>query len=333
MVNDQRSTFNGHFLEQRGQSDACIGYAESRQNRTKSMVNDQRSTFNGQSSIVNSQLSIVFTGDVLLDRGVRPYAERTGVQSLFAGVDSVFRQADAVVINMECPLTDISTPVNKLYIFRADTRWAKDLKAVGITHAALANNHTNDQGRQGLLSTYNHLKDVGIEPLGFGYTKNERLQPVIIRKNGVEVALFNSVTVPLENWYDLDDRPGICQANASILADAIKACRSSHPQAKIIAVLHWGAEFQTTPTMQQRIDAQTLIAAGADAIIRHHPHVIQPLRYIDGKPVFFSLGNFVFDQTPPIANQAVMAQLTFQADSLIATTIPVQIKQCKPVLK
>ncbi|MBO7418069.1 MAG: CapA family protein [Bacteroidaceae bacterium] len=296
------------------------------------MVNGQWSTVNGQSSTDNSRLTIIFTGDVLLDRGVRPYAERNGVQSLFAGVDSVFRQADAVVINLECPLTDVAMPINKHYIFRADTRWAEDLKAAGVTHAALANNHTNDQGRQGLLSTFSHLKDVGIEPLGFGYTRKERLQPVVIHQSGVEVALFNSVTVPLENWYDLEDRPGICQANVSVLSETIGTYRASHPEAKIIAVLHWGAEFQTTPSMQQRIDAQTIISAGADAIIGHHPHVVQPLRYVDGKPVFYSLGNFVFDQTPPIANQAIMAQLTIQGDSILVSSIPVQIKQCRPIV-
>ena len=275
-------------------------------------------------------LTLVFTGDVLLDRGVRPYVEREGVEALFAGVDSVFRQADAVVINLECPLTDTIAPVNKHYIFRADTRWAAGLRKAGITHAAMANNHTYDQGRQGLLSTYNHLKEAGIEPLGYGTSKSERLEPVIIRKGAIEVALFNSVTLPLENWYDLDDRPGICQASASTLAESIRNYRGGHPRAKIIAILHWGVEFQTTPSMQQRLDAQTLIAAGADAIIGHHPHVVQPFRLIEGKPVFYSLGNFVFDQTLPVANEAMMAQLTIQGDSIVARSIPVKIRNSKP---
>ena len=289
----------------------------------------------GKSASVESTdcLTLVFTGDVLLDRGVRPHAEREGVVALFAGVDSVFRQADAVVINMECPLTDTISPVNKHYIFRADTRWAKDLRKAGVTHAALANNHTNDQGRQGLRSTYHHLKQADIEPLGYGFSREERMKPIIIRKGGIEIALFNSVTVPLENWYDLDERPGICQASASVLANAIRDYHAVHPSTKIIVVLHWGIEFQTIPSIQQRKDAQILISAGADAIVGHHPHVVQPLRYINGKPVFYSLGNFVFDQTPPIANQATMAQLVIQGDSIIASSIPVKIKNCKPEIE
>lgn len=277
-------------------------------------------------------LTLVFTGDVLLDRGVRPYAEREGVPALFAGVDSVFRQADAVIINLECPLTDTATPINKHFVFRGEPQWAKGLRVAGITHAAMANNHTYDQGRQGLLSTYNHLKEAGIEPLGYGNSKSERLEPVIIRKGAIEVALFNSVTLPLENWYDLDDRPGICQASASTLADAIRTFHAHHPTTKIIAVLHWGAEMQTSPTMQQRIDAQILLQAGADAIVGHHPHVVQPLINIYDKSVFYSLGNFVFDQSLSIAQQAAMAQITFMNDSIIAKSLPVRIVRNKPQL-
>ena len=202
------------------------------------MLSCQSSINNSQFSILNSQLTLVFTGDVLLDRGVRPYAERDGVPSLFAGVDSVFRQADAVVINLECPLTATATPVNKHFVFRAEHQWAKGLREAGITHAALANNHTYDQGRQGLLSTYNHLREAGIEPLGYGQTKEERLAPVIIRKGTTEVALFNSVPLPLENWYDLDHRPGVCQASAATLSEAIRTYHTQHPAVKIIAILH-----------------------------------------------------------------------------------------------
>ena len=159
---------------------------------------------NEQEVSSEDELTLIFTGDVLLDRGVRPYAEREGVKALFAGVDSVFRKADAVVINLECPLTEVVSPVNKHFVFRGEPQWAKGLREAGITHAAMANNHTYDQGRQGLLATYNHLKAVGIEPLGFGYSKDERIQPAIIRKGATEVALFNSVLLPLP----CSSRPG-----------------------------------------------------------------------------------------------------------------------------
>ena len=154
-------------------------------------------------------LSILFTGDVLLDRGVRPIAERRGVAYLFDSVQSEFRQADAVVVNLECPLTDTVSPVNKRYIFRADADWAKDLQRVGITHAALANNHTNDQGRRGLQATYQHLCEAGIVPIGYGSDYEEQSAPVVIEKGSGRVAVFNAVMMALEIWHYLDGRPGV----------------------------------------------------------------------------------------------------------------------------
>ena len=155
-----------------------------------------------------ASLTILFTGDVLLDRGVRRVAERKGISYLFEEVSPIFREADAVVVNLECPLTDTISPVNKKYIFRADARWAKDLKAVGITHAAMANNHTNDQGRRGLQATAQHLTDAGITPLGYGKSFKEQMSPVLIEKDGISVALFNATTLTIENWCRIDDKPG-----------------------------------------------------------------------------------------------------------------------------
>ncbi len=142
-------------------------------------------------------LDILFTGDVLLDRGVRPWIERKGAESLFEGVSAAFREADAVVVNLECPLTTRHTPVGKKFVFRADPSWAEGLRRAGITHAALANNHTIDQGRQGLTDTYHALREAGITPLGYGRTMEEQAAPVVVRKGKVEVALFNAIPLPI----------------------------------------------------------------------------------------------------------------------------------------
>ena len=138
-------------------------------------------------------LSILFTGDVLLDRGTRPWIEREGVKGLFQGVSEAFQKADAVVINLECPLTERHTPVGKKFVFRGKPTWAKALRQAGITHAALANNHTIDHGRDGLADTYHVLRDADIVPLGYGKTVEEQTTPVTIRKGKLEVALFNTI--------------------------------------------------------------------------------------------------------------------------------------------
>ena len=276
-------------------------------------------------------LSILFTGDVLLDRGVRPTIEKRGIAYLFAEVEPFFRQADAVVINLECPMTDSVTPVNKQFIFRADARWASEMRDVGITHAALANNHTIDQGRIGLRATCRHLEEAGIVPLGYGDSTSQQLSPVLITKGDIRVALFNALAMPLENWHHAEGQPDICQPTAEQLAEAVSRYHKSHPETKIVVILHWGTEYQPQPSIRQRRMAARLSEAGADAIIGHHPHVLQPIDSIGHTLVFYSLGNFVFDQRQPQTRQTMMVRLCFHPDaSLSYETIPLRIQQNRP---
>lgn len=281
-------------------------------------------------------ISLLFTGDVLLDRGVRPVAESKGMEWLFAGVSEQFKSADAVIINLECPLTDVSTPLNKRYIFRADTRWAKDLRKVGVTHAALANNHTNDQNYQGLESTKQALESADIVPLGLMNRENGESDhltiPSFIKKGNITVALYNAVLFPLENWTNSKSRLTPVQSNAFTLAKSISEYKKKHPDHRVIAILHWGTEFQTRPSRKQQLDSRMLISAGADAIIGHHPHVIQPTQCIDGHPVCFSLGNFVFDQKDPETRKAQMAKIDISSDTIICTTIDITIKENRPII-
>lgn len=276
-------------------------------------------------------LSILFTGDVLLDRGVRPVAERRGIDYLFQEVEPYFRMADAVVVNLECPLTDTLSPLSKQYIFRGDARWAEALRRAGITHAALANNHTIDQGCRGLQATWKHLVQAGIVPLGYGCSLDEQLAPVIVRKGSLSVALFNAVTLPLENWVCAEGRPGICQPSATQLSDAVSRYRRSHPEQPIAVVLHWGTEFQPQPSMSQRRLARRLADAGADVIVGHHPHILQPIDTLGHTLVFYSLGNFIFDQRQPLARRSMMLRLHFCPGAPVSfDTIPVHIRQCRP---
>lgn len=276
-------------------------------------------TLSGCNSGTEEPLRIVFTGDVLLDRGVAPTIEKIGVEALFDGVRDVFDNADEVVINLECPLANKETPVHKKYIFRADTSCASQLRRAGVTIANMANNHTVDHGMAGLESTAEALQNAGILMVGYGSTP---LEPLVLRKKGIDVALFASCTLPIENWIY---GKGVSQASISDLCTAIREYRDNNPKAKIITILHWGVEMQTSPNPQQKIDAQRLIMAGADAIIGHHPHVVQPTKTINGRTVWFSLGNFVFDQHFPDSRKAQMASLEIYKDTIICKTHNVEI--------
>ena len=120
-----------------------------------------------------SSFVITLTGDILLDRGVRQVVEQKGIDQLFsAEIDSVFRTSDAVVGNLECPATKIHAPVFKQYIFRAEPEWLGDLKRHGVTHLNLANNHSIDQGRIGLMDTRENIIKAGMTPVGAGQNQN-----------------------------------------------------------------------------------------------------------------------------------------------------------------
>lgn len=279
-------------------------------------------------------LSICFTGDVLLDRGVRQEIERNGsLDSLFVGVHTLFNQSDAVVINLECPIANISSPINKKYIFRANAEWAKDLKRNGITHTALANNHTIDQGREGLIDTYNNLSNADIITIGYGGNQLQACEPTIVKKGKIEVVLFNSVLVPLENWVCLDDEPGICQASSDEISKRIIDFKQTNPSSYVVVLLHWGAEYHQTSDLIQRKGARKLIDSGANAIIGHHPHVIQEEEFYKGCPIFYSLGNFIFDQTKPHTDEALVVNLIFNNKKMDIEKRIAKIERYKPTFQ
>lgn len=277
-------------------------------------------------------LVVLLTGDVLLDRGVRPLAEKKGVEWLFEEVSPLFHRADAAVVNLECPLADLPTPIAKQFVFRADTRWASGLKNAGVSHAVLANNHSVDQGFPGLSSTIKALSEADIAPMGCGVEMEERLKPTVIEKGNLRIALFSAVLFPIENWISCPQgKPAPCQVDASTLACAIRSYRQEHPKDCIVCILHWGVEFQALPIPQQRREAALLINAGSDALVGHHPHVCEPLEFLQGRPVFYSLGNFVFDQHLPEARVGQIARLVLKSDTLEASSQMVDIVRCRPI--
>jgi poly-gamma-glutamate capsule biosynthesis protein CapA/YwtB (metallophosphatase superfamily) len=280
----------------------------------------------------DSALTVCFAGDLLLDRGVRTSIERDGIRALFASIAPVLRDADFTVANLECPATTERRPLNKKYIFRAEPAWLDAVREAGVTHVSLANNHSNDQGREGVVATAAHAVARGLAVAGYGRTQRQARQPALLTKGGDTVAVFATVLVPLENWMYRAELPGASQASAAELADDIAVWKRDHPGTVAIAFLHWGWEYHTTPNEQQRADAAMLIRAGCDAVIGHHPHVVQTIEYIDGRPVFYSLGNFVFDNTRDVARNGLVIALSVSRGSIAsARLIPIRIDRCAPV--
>ena len=278
-------------------------------------------------------LNIVVTGDILLDRGVRREINKYGVDHLFsAGVDSVFRSAQVVVGNLECPATKIQAPVQKLFIFRGEPEWLQVLKRHGITHLNLANNHAIDQGREGLMDTRRNVSAAGMVPIGAGANMQEAAEPVLLASQPRNVWLVPSLRLALENYAYLTDKPCVSQEPMDSLLNRVHRLRKADSTAVIIVSLHWGGEHTLQPANSQRWDAHQLIRAGADVLVCHHTHTLQTIEEFRGKMIYYSVGNFIFDQHKPLNTKACMVRLKVSTDDVKTETIPVEIRNCVPTI-
>lgn len=227
-------------------------------------------------------LRVVFVGDLLLDRGVRDMIGKHCVDSLFSpSVDSLFASSDCVVANLECPATKVVKPVQKWIIFRGEPEWLVPLHRHGITHLNLANNHSIDQGREGLMSTINNILDTGMTPIGAGANMQEAAKPVLLAESPRKVWVLSSQRLSLENFPYLPERPCVSQEEFPQLLQRVEQLRESYPESVIIVTLHWGGENTMKPILQQVMEAHQLVNAGADIIIGHHSHTMQT---VEGKP-------------------------------------------------
>ncbi len=269
----------------------------------------------------------------MLDRGIRKEIERNGLRYLVDDISPVFKSADYGIVNLECPIGLISTPLTKQFVFLGDPNTLPELKTAGITHGIMANNHSYDHGREAMIRTADHLLSNNIIPVGYGETQKKSCDPVLFRKGNIEVGLFSSVTLGLESWMYLEDVPGMCQASIGDLETTIMNFKREKPNSIVIVTLHWGAEYQNNPTSIQRKQAKILIEAGADAIIGHHPHVVQSYESVMGKPVFYSIGNLIFDNKNPLTHDGILVKINVDNNGeLSSEIIPYHAENYKPLI-
>ena len=280
-----------------------------------------------------SATSIIFTGDILLDRGVRKVIEHHGTSYLFdKQVDSILHTANVVVGNLECPATSIKAPMQKRFIFRGEPSWLSVLKQHRFTHLNLANNHSVDQGRNGLMDTRDNIIKAGMMPIGAGKNIAEAAKAVLLTEQPRKVWLIASLRMALENYAYLPEKPCVNQEAIAAIMKRIRTIKQEDPQAVVLVSLHWGAEHTLQPVPSQRLDAHRLINAGADALICHHTHTLQTIEHYKGRDIYYSIGNFIFDQQKPINTKACMVKVEVTKDQIKTTPIPIVITRCRPHL-
>jgi gamma-polyglutamate biosynthesis protein CapA len=272
---------------------------------------NQNSDFTN-SNVTQSNVTIFFTGDVMLGRGVDGLLARG--QNVFRNVDPMFLNADAVVINLEDPMTNSSINFKKTVPLKANPIYAPLLKKNNIVVACLANNHIMDYGDTGLTDTINTLKSNGINYTGAGYNIDQATQPVYLNIKGRKIAVLNFLDnssftefLPSEMPSATINSPGYAPADWNIIKQRIDESKNNSDIT--IVVFHYGNEYSTTPNPSQIELSHECIDEGADMVIGSHPHVIQKIESYKGKPIFYSLGNFVFDQSNIATHSSLMLEM------------------------
>lgn len=158
----------------------------------------------------------------------------------------------------------------------------------------LANNHALDQGEHGLTITQKLLESLGIQHIGTGKNTEEAWEPKIIEKNGIKIAFIGaSYAAYNDNGTQMNPMVARMQHQEK-LKEAVKKAKN---EADFTVVsMHGGLEYSRIPTELQTTFAHTAIESGADLVIGAHPHWTQKIEFYNGKYIFYSLGNFVFDQ-------------------------------------
>ena len=272
-------------------------------------------------------LVIQGTGDVAVDPVYIPAFAEKGWDHAWSGIDGLFLEDDLTVINLECVPSDIGSPLEKKFVFRCPTESLSSIRANGIDVANMGNNHSGDYGKDALIDGRASLISAGIAPVGAGKDFDEAGEPAVFEINGWKIAVvgFGGIA-PAESWYATEDRPGMRSGDHT--DQMVEAVAAAAAFADIVVVtVHWGVELDTQPREDDIARAEAMIDAGADIIFGHHPHRMQPLDFIDGSAVFWSLGNFVWPHNSiPSATTAVARVVVSPDGAVEACLIPAFIE-------
>jgi poly-gamma-glutamate synthesis protein (capsule biosynthesis protein) len=279
--------------------------------------------------ILAQPVELVAMGDIMLARDVGSAISYESADYPFDEVRELISQADVAFGNLESAGFPGSFGRDKGMRFRADFEAISRLKRAGFDVLSLANNHVADFGTSGMEATLDLLDEMGLSHVGAGRNEEAAYAPLIQQVGGLRVAWLacNAIgTRPAEDG----GQPTFAWLDVARLLRNVEAARS---QADVVVVsLHWGVEYSQCPIQEQKEIAVELMAAGADLILGHHPHVIQALQPHNDGLVAYSLGNFVFDQNFSLeTNQGIALRCLLDERGLVnAQAVPYLISGGRP---
>jgi hypothetical protein len=285
-------------------------------------------------------------GDILLDRGVYQTVKlrRKGVDFPFDGgtaeitgryccstfgwelprtrrtghagaVRDLIERADLAIANFENPAPNQARYHTSGTVFSADPELIAGLANAGIDYVSVANNHIRDAGGPGLLQTIANLARDGIKSSGSGRNLLAARRPSVFTVDGTKVAILAYDAIAA-GYHATATRIGSAPLTAAYVREDVKAARAAGADL-VIVFPHWGIEYRSKPFAAQQKLARMIIDAGADMVIGNHAHWAAAMEVYRGKPIWYALGNFVFDQTwSEPTMEGITLELTFRGSTL-----------------
>ncbi|HEX4167704.1 MAG TPA: CapA family protein [Bryobacteraceae bacterium] len=275
---------------------------------------------------------LLFAGDVMFSRGVRQQILAAGDPAFpFRKIAPFLADADLAFVNLESPFSDKGPYHDEGLIFHAAPAMIAGLQLARVAIVSTANNHARDCASHGVEFTVNWLNSHGIDPLGSSLSSSETHRGVVLARHGIRFG-FLGYTYDQQNgnWHDVDERIAVIDVGV-MTGDVHRLAKRCDV---VIVSMHNGIEYMPRPNQAQIAFAHAAIDAGATLVIGHHPHVIQPFEIYKGKLIFYSLGNFVFDQYQRAATQhGEIAEVDFLGKGILCEGAwPVTITRTGPEL-
>ncbi|MEE3419125.1 MAG: CapA family protein [Methanosphaera sp.] len=280
-------------------------------------------------------VSITVTGDVMFGR------KMPGVLSLdsspYRYVQNVTGDTDILLVNTENPFTTSGDAVKPDVPLKANPDYIPLINGTnGMVISANANNHVFDYGITGMRDSIKNLESYGIAHIGAGENKQEATKPVTIEKEGHNITIFNYMDS--ENFQEYsqsvmpiatDDSPGYSAWDDTESVEQIKQAKENGSDI-ILVYMHYGNEYSRSPNENQEKISHLAIDAGATAVVGAHAHVTQGIEMYNGKPIFYNLGNFMFDQSNPNTHSAYFVEFDVVNENVTANVYPVYISGYLP---
>lgn len=266
--------------------------------------------------------SIAFGGDVLIHNSVISRYKADGVNG-FIDTDllQIMKAADIMMVNQEFAFTNRGEPMkDKQYTFRTDPTYVKLFHELGVDIVTLANNHTLDFGVQGLLDSCNTLEEANIKYVGAGENLEKAKEIEYMQVNGYQIAFIGaSRVIPVPDWNATSTKPGMLTTyDPTVTLEQIKLAKENADY--VVVYVHWGKEREEFPEQYQKNMGKQYVDAGADIVIGSHSHCLQGIEYYKGKPIVYSLGNYIFGSQ---SYQTALAVLTItETGSMELSLVP-----------